>query len=597
MKPLAGWIIVFVVLGAILYWFSHNSKKSLHLDYSQFIEMVENGKIAEVNFKNGNAVVGKTTDGQKFNVYLPAPVLNDSQLTNKLIAKNVKISTKSLDSGRFLNLLLFLIVPILMIVFLIFFFKNISKQQMQQINKIDGHTKSSIRLSVSEKTTFKDVVGIDEAKAELEEMVAFLKSPKKFTKLGARIPRGVLLAGPPGCGKTLLARAVAGESGASFFFMSGSEFVEVFVGVGASRVRDTFSQAKAKSPAIIFIDELDAIGGQRGASIIRHEEREQTLNQILAEMDGFSTDIGIIVIAATNRPDILDPALLRSGRFDRHVFVPKPDLVGRREILKVHTRNIPLDEKIDLGKIAQITPGFSGADLASLANEAAIYAAKEDASVVSTRHFELARDKMIMGPARKMLIDDEEKKSIAYHEAGHTLVAKLIPGADPVERVSIIPRGMMLGVTMQMPEKDKYIKSKSYFMTQLAILLGGRVAEEIMLGLENVSSGASNDLERVTSLAGQMICEWGMGSDINFRTFGETQDVSLSGLGMPKNRGVSEKTAEAVDGEINKLIRMAYGKARGILNGNSDKLSNLAKELIEKETLSAEEIDSAISGQ
>ncbi len=597
LKALLVWSAVLVTLAIVLYFLNADRNKTEHLNYSQFIEMVESSKIAEVSFEKGNAVSGKMTDGKKFDVYLPAPVLNDSKLTSELIAKNVKISTESSKSGAFIWLLLiFLAFPVLFFVGLIFALKNASKEQNGLMNRIDSHKKSSSQLSVSEKTTFKDVAGIDEAKAELVEMVEFLKNPEKFTKLGARIPRGVLLAGPPGCGKTLLAKAFAGESGANFFFMSGSEFVEVFVGVGASRVRDTFNQAKSKSPAVIFIDELDAIGGQRGANIgFRHEEREQTLNQILAEMDGFSTDSKIIVIAATNRPDVLDPALLRPGRFDRHVFVPKPDLVGRKEILKVHIQKITLDAQIDLEKIAKITPGFSGADLANLTNEAAIFAAREEAQVVSTKHFVAARDKMIMGSERKILIDDAEKGAIAYHEAGHTLVAKLMPGADPVEKVSIIPRGMAMGVTMQMPEKDKHLTSKSYLMTQLAILLGGRLAEEIMFGPEGVSTGASNDLERVTSLAEKMVCEWGMGSDVSFRTFGETQSASLSGMGMTKNRHISEKTAEVVDSQIEQLISQARINARTILIENKDKLVNLAEKLIEKETLSGEEVDNAIS--
>jgi cell division protease FtsH len=471
------------------------------------------------------------------------------------------------------------------------------RQMQSGGNKALSFGKSKARL-ISEKSvkiTFADVAGIDEAKVEVQEIIDFLKDPNKFTKLGGKIPKGVLLVGSPGTGKTLLARAIAGEAGVPFFSISGSDFVEMFVGVGASRVRDLFEQAKKSAPCIIFIDEIDAVGRHRGAGLGGgHDEREQTLNQLLVEMDGFEGNEGIIIVAATNRPDVLDPALLRPGRFDRQVVVPQPDVKGRLEILKVHTRKIPLSENVELERIARGTPGFSGADLANLVNEAALLAARVSKTVVENNDFEAAKDKVLMGVERKsMIISEEEKRNTAYHEAGHALVAKLTPGTDPVHKVSIIPRGRALGITQQLPMDDKYTYSKDYLMKRLYVLLGGRAAEEIVL--HQMTTGAGNDIERATELARKMVTSWGMSEKIGPVTFGKKEEHIFLGREIAQHNDYSEKTAVEIDEEVKRFVSEAYLIAKGLLENNINVLEAFAKKLLEKETLDGPEIDALIA--
>jgi len=446
------------------------------------------------------------------------------------------------------------------------------------------------------KVTFTDVAGCDEAKAELEEIIDFLKDPQKFQKLGGRIPKGVLLVGPPGTGKTLLARAIAGEANVPFFSISGSDFVEMFVGVGASRVRDLFEQGKKNAPCIIFIDEIDAVGRHRGAGLGGgHDEREQTLNALLVEMDGFESNEGVILIAATNRPDVLDPALLRPGRFDRRVVVPRPDIKGREEILRVHTRKVPLSEDVDLSVIARGTPGFSGADLANLVNEAALWAARQNRKFVAMADFEMSKDKVLMGVERKsMILSEEEKRNTAYHEAGHALVATMTPGADPLHKVTIIPRGMALGVTMQLPIDDKHTYTKEFLEAQLAVLMGGRCAEEIFLG--HITTGAGNDIERATDVARQMVCDWGM-SELGPLSFGKKEEAIFLGREIAQHRDYSEDTAIRIDQEVKKIVTKAYASAREILVGNRDTLERIAQALLEREVLDAAELKLILEGK
>jgi cell division protease FtsH len=462
-----------------------------------------------------------------------------------------------------------------------------------------GKSKAKLLSDHQNKVTFNDVAGIEEAKDEVEEIIAFLKDPKKFTKLGGRIPKGVLMMGPPGTGKTLLARAIAGEAGVPFFSISGSDFVEMFVGVGASRVRDLFEQGKKNAPCIIFIDEIDAVGRHRGAGLGGgHDEREQTLNQLLVEMDGFESNEGVILIAATNRPDVLDPALLRPGRFDRRIVVPRPDVKGRLGILKVHTKRVPLAQDVDLEVIARGTPGFSGADLENLVNEAALAAARIDKTSVDMNDFELAKDKVLMGSERKsMIISDREKRTTAYHEAGHALVAKKLPGADPVHKVTIIPRGRALGVTQQLPTEDRLNLTREFAKNQIAILMGGRLAEEIIFGEANVTTGAGNDIEVATDLARKMVCEWGMSEKLGPLTFGKKEEQIFLGREFAQHQDYSEQTAIDIDGEVKRLITDNYERARRIITENLDRLKAIAEALLEHETLDAEDIDRLLAGQ
>jgi cell division protease FtsH len=459
-----------------------------------------------------------------------------------------------------------------------------------------GKSKARLLNEDQQKVTFKDVAGIEEAKEEVEEIIDFLRDPKKFTRLGGRIPKGVLLVGAPGTGKTLLAKAIAGEAEVPFFSISGSDFVEMFVGVGASRVRDLFVQGKKNAPCLIFIDEIDAVGRHRGAGLGGgHDEREQTLNQLLVEMDGFESNEGVIIIAATNRPDVLDPALLRPGRFDRNVLVPKPDIKGREEILKVHTAKSPLSDDVDLAVIARGTPGFSGADLSNLVNEAALMAARTGKDKIEQAEFDSAKDKLLMGTERRsMVISDEEKKSTAYHEAGHTLVAKLIPGTDPIHKVTIIPRGMALGLTQQLPIDDRHTYNKEYLMSSIAVLMGGRAAEEIVL--KQLTTGAGNDLERATEMARKMVCEWGMSEKLGPLTFGKKEEHIFLGKEITQSREFSEHTAETIDSEVTRIVMENYKRAKELVGSHVDVLHKLADELLEKEGLDGPEIDRIVFG-
>jgi cell division protease FtsH len=556
--------------------------------FSEFIAKLDAGSVEEVVITE-NYVTGRLRDGKKFKTYLAAY----PDLVKDLKAKGVKITAKPPDQNPWYVNFFFSWGPIIFLVLIWIFFM---RQMQTGGNKALSFGKSKAKL-VSDKAvkiTFADVAGIEEAKEEVQEIIDFLKSPQKFSKLGGKIPKGVLLVGAPGTGKTLLAKAIAGEAGVPFFSISGSDFVEMFVGVGASRVRDLFEQAKKSAPCIIFIDEIDAVGRHRGAGIGGgHDEREQTLNQLLVEMDGFEGNAGVIILAATNRPDVLDPALLRPGRFDRQVVVPVPDVKGRLEIIKVHTKNIPLDENVNLEVIARGTPGFTGADLANLVNEAALLAARKSKTNVDMSDFEFAKDKVLMGVERKsMIISEEEKKNTAYHEAGHTLVAKLTPGTDPIHKVSIIPRGRALGVTQQLPIDDRYTYSKDYLLKTLDVLLGGRAAEEI--ALKHMTTGAGNDLERATELARRMVTEWGMSEKLGPLTFGKKDEQIFLGREIAKHKDYSEKTATDIDEEVKRLVMEAYESAKAIVSENFDFLDALAKALLEKETMDAVEIEALV---
>ena len=582
------WLLIGIMMILLFNLLGTPRKAEQEMIFSEFMTKLEAGDIEEVTIK-GDVINGQLKDGKKFKTF----AVEYPELVKMLRSKDVKITVKPEEQNPWYWNLFFSWGPIIFLVVIWIFFM---RQMQTGGNKAlsFGKAKAKMISEKSVKTTFADVAGIEEAKAEVQEIIDFLKDPQKFQKLGGKIPKGVLLVGAPGTGKTLLARAIAGEAGVPFFSISGSDFVEMFVGVGASRVRDLFDQAKKTSPCIIFIDEIDAVGRHRGAGLGGgHDEREQTLNQLLVEMDGFEANQGVIIIAATNRPDVLDPALLRPGRFDRQVVVPQPDVKGRLEILKVHTKNIPLDEHVNLDEIARGTPGFSGADLENLVNESALLAARKGKSKVERSDFEFAKDKVLMGVERKsMIISEVEKKNTAYHEAGHTLVAKLTPGTDPLHKVSIIPRGRALGVTQQLPIDDKYTYSKDYLLKALAILLGGRAAEEI--ALNHTTTGAGNDLERATELARKMVTEWGMSEKLGPLTFGKKVEQIFLGREIAQHKDYSEKTAVDIDEEVKRIILDAYGTAKSLLTENQDLLEMLAKELLEKETLDGSEIDALI---
>jgi cell division protease FtsH len=556
--------------------------------FSDFMTKVEAGEVDEVVIKE-NLITGRLRDGKKFRTYSAGY----PELVKELRAKGVKIAAKPPEQNPWYVNFFFSWGPIIFLALVWIFFM---RQMQTGGNKALSFGKSKARLvsDKSVKVTFADVAGVEEAKAEVQEIIDFLRDPQKFSKLGGKIPKGVLLVGAPGSGKTLLAKAIAGEAAVPFFSISGSDFVEMFVGVGASRVRDLFEQAKKSAPCIVFIDEIDAVGRHRGAGLGGgHDEREQTLNQLLVEMDGFEGTEGVIIVAATNRPDVLDPALLRPGRFDRQVVVPIPDVKGRLEILKVHTRKIPLDSDVNLEVLARGTPGFSGADLANLINEAALLAARKSKSKVDMPEFESAKDKVLMGVERKsMIISDEEKKNTAYHEAGHALVAKLTPGTDPIHKVSIIPRGRALGVTQQLPLDDRYTYSKDYLLKALDVLLGGRAAEE--LALHHMTTGAGNDLERATDLARRMVTEWGMSEKLGPLTFGKKDEQIFLGREIAKHKDYSEKIAEEIDEEVRNLVTGAYEVAKKLLSENYDLLDIFARELLEKETIDGHDIDRMI---
>ena len=589
-RSLFIWLLIGVMMILLFNLMNSPGKTETELIFSDFMTKLDSGEVQEVTIK-GNVVTGQTKDGKDFKTY----AAEDPELIKTLRGKNVRITVKPEDQNPWYWSLFFSYGPIILLVALWIFFM---RQMQTGGNKALSFGKAKVKL-ISEKSvkiTFADVAGIEEAKAEVQEIIDFLKDPQKFQKLGGKMPKGVLLVGAPGTGKTLLARAIAGEAGVPFFSMSGSDFVEMFVGVGASRVRDLFDQAKKNSPCIIFIDEIDAVGRHRGAGLGGgHDEREQTLNQLLVEMDGFEANQGVIIIAATNRPDVLDPALLRPGRFDRQVIVPPPDVKGRLEILKVHTKNIPVDENINLEEIARGTPGFSGADLENLVNEAALLAARKAKTKVEKSDFESAKDKVLMGVERKsMIISEEEKKNTAYHEAGHALVAKMTPGTDPLHKVSIIPRGRALGVTQQLPIDDKYTYSKDYLLKALTVLLGGRAAEEI--ALHHTTTGAGNDLERATDLARKMVTEWGMSDRLGPLTFGKKEEQIFLGREIARHKDYSEKTAIDIDEEVKKIVVEAYHTARSLLSENQDILEIFAKTLLEKETMDSDEIDALIRG-
>jgi cell division protease FtsH len=590
MKNLLFWIaalILFIFLWQVV---QPSSAAKKDVIFSQFMSEVEQGRVEEVMIQD-NQVRGKFTDGQTFKTVI-APGYSD--LVKILRDNNVRITVKDTSKSPLLAVLVNFFPILLIVVFWIFFMR----QMQAGGNKAMSFGKSRAKLfsGQQKKLTFKDVAGVEEAEEELGEIIEFLKEPRKFQRLGGRIPKGVLLVGAPGTGKTLLARAVAGEADVPFFSISGSDFVEMFVGVGASRVRDLFDQGKKHAPCLIFIDEIDAVGRQRGAGLGGgHDEREQTLNQLLVEMDGFDSNEGIILIAATNRPDILDSALLRPGRFDRRIVVNMPDVKGREEILGVHVRKVPLKNDVDLKVLARSTPGFCGADLANLVNEAALVAARLGQDNVMMKDMEYAKDKVLMGVERKsMIISDEEKKNTAYHEAGHALMAALIPEADPIHKVTIIPRGLALGLTQQLPLDDRYTYTKDYLEAQLSVLLAGRVAENMFLN--KTTTGSANDFEKSTEIARKMVCQWGM-SELGPLTFGERDDLIFLGRDLAAHKNFSEKTSERIDEEVKKIIMRCLNRTQELMEANRDKLVKIAQLLLEKEAVGSDEINAIIDGK
>ncbi len=586
-KNLLIWIVV-IFLGLFI-WniFQGSGVKKSEITFSEFLDSVILGNVEKVTI-TGNKIEGVFKDERQFKTVAPSQY---TDLIKILREKNVSIVVKDTSTSPILSLIGTLSPFILFFILWLLFIKQLQVGGNKAFTF--GKSRAKLVTDSSKRVTFEDVAGVDEAKEELKEIIEFLKDPQKFQRLGGRIPKGVILIGPPGTGKTLLAKAVAGEANVPFFSISGSDFVELFVGVGASRVRDLFDQAKKHAPCLVFIDELDAVGRERGAGLGGgHDEREQTLNQLLVEMDGFDPNDGIIVIAATNRPDILDSALLRPGRFDRRIVVNKPDVKGREEILKVHTRKVPLAADVDLKLLAKTTPGFSGADLANMVNEAALNAARNNQKFVTMKDFEYAKDKVLMGAERRsLIISEEEKRIVAFHEAGHVIVANSIPEADPIHKVSIIPRGLALGVTQQLPLDDRYNYTKSYLNAQIAVLLAGRIAEEIALGKE--TTGAGNDFEQATEIARKMVCKWGM-SELGPLTFADRDDMVFLGRDLAVRKDFSEETARKIDEEIKKIIMTNYNRAKEILENKRDVLSKLAETLLERESLTGEEIKEII---
>ncbi len=591
-KTVGFWVVI--LLSAFLLWqvvkASTNGQKDKEVNFSQFLSDVDQGKVKEVTITS-QEVRGKYSDNSAFHTTAP---VNDPDMIKNLRDKGVEMNFRDINAGSWPTWLLNF-APLILLAALWFF---MIRQMQTGGNKALSFGKSRARLlsMQQKKVTFKDVAGVEEAKEELKEIIEFLREAQKFQKLGGRIPKGVLLVGPPGTGKTLLARAVAGEANVPFFSISGSDFVEMFVGVGASRVRDLFEQGKKNAPCIIFIDEIDAVGRHRGAGLGGgHDEREQTLNQLLVEMDGFESNDGVILMAATNRPDVLDPALLRPGRFDRRVVVNRPDVRGREEILRVHTRKIPIADDVNLSVLARGTPGFSGADLANMVNEAALSAARQNRKAVLMFDFELAKDKVLMGVERKSLIlTEEEKKVTAYHEAGHALVAAKLPNSDPLHKVTIIPRGMALGLTMQLPIDDKHNYTKDYLETMIAIMMGGRIAEEVFLN--QMSTGAGNDIERATEMARKMVCEFGM-SELGPLTFGKKEEQIFLGREINQHRDYSEATAIKIDEAVRRMIGDGYNTAKSIISENKEALKRIALALLDREVLDANEIRMLIEGQ
>jgi cell division protease FtsH len=588
-KNLALWLVISLMV-ILLFNMFHQPRQSSHeASYSQFLASVQKGDVSQVTIQ-GDRILGTYNDGRPFRTFAP----RDSDLIRILRERGVEIQAKPDEENPwYMNILISWFPMLLLIGVWIFFMR----QMQVGGGKAMSFGKSRARLlnETSKKVMFEDVAGVDEAKEELKEIVEFLKDPKKFTRLGGRIPKGVLLVGAPGTGKTLLARAIAGEAGVPFFAISGSDFVEMFVGVGASRVRDLFMQGKKNAPCIIFIDEIDAVGRHRGAGLGGgHDEREQTLNQLLVEMDGFESNEGVILIAATNRPDVLDPALLRPGRFDRQVVVPVPDIRGRDEILKVHVRQKPLAPDVNVRTLAKGTPGFSGADLENLVNEAALLAARKSKDFIDMSDFEEAKDKVMMGLERKsMILSEQEKRTTAYHEGGHALVARFLPWADPLHKVTIIPRGRALGLTQQLPEDDRHTYSKDYLSDSIAILMGGRVAEELVFN--QMTTGASNDIERATHLARRMVCEWGMSKELGPLNFGRKDEQVFLGRDIVQHRDYSEHTAISIDREVRALVEDNYQRAKTILSEHIDLLNRIAQALLEKETLDLKDLDQIIA--
>ena len=587
-KNIALWLVISLVFVLLYHIFSQPKGAQENVVYSDFLTSVDRGQVKEVTIQGEN-ISGKLADGKSFKTFMP----KDTDIVKNLVSKNVRISAKPTEESPWYMTLLISWFPMLLLIGVWIFFM---RQMQSGGGKAMAFGKSRARLMTDKgtKVTFEDVAGIDEAKAELEEVIEFLRDPKKFTRLGGRIPKGVLLVGPPGTGKTLLARAIAGEANVPFLSISGSDFVEMFVGVGASRVRDLFTQGKKHAPCIIFIDEIDAVGRHRGAGLGGgHDEREQTLNQLLVEMDGFESNEGVILVSATNRPDVLDPALLRPGRFDRQVVVPLPDVKGREKILEVHAKRLPLDKDVNFQVIARGTPGFSGADIENLVNEAALYAARTSKDRVDLNDFDYAKDKVLMGAERRsMVISEDEKKNTAYHEAGHAMVARLQEGTDPIHKVTIIPRGRALGLTQQLPIDEKHTYAKEYLLKNIAILLGGRAAEELVL--KDFTTGAGNDIERATGLARKMVCEWGMSETMGPLSYGKKEEQIFLGREFATHKDYSELSAQKIDAEVSRIITSSYELAKSLLKDNIDVLNRLAAELLEKEVLNAEELDAII---
>ena len=594
-KNMLLWLVIAIVLMSVFNNFGGREERSNILNYSDFMSKVKLGEIGTVTLQ-GRYILGETKDGIKFKTY--SPESNNTPLIGELLDNKVTIIAKEEEPPSLLLSIFLNFAPVLLLIgFWIFFMRQMQGGAGGRGAMSFGKSKARMLSEDQNKVTFEDVAGIEEAKEEVGELVEFLREPAKFQKLGGRIPSGVMLTGNPGTGKTLLARAIAGEAKVPFFSISGSDFVEMFVGVGASRVRDMFEQAKKHAPCIIFIDEIDAVGRQRGAGLGGgHDEREQTLNQLLVEMDGFEGNEGVIVIAATNRPDVLDPALLRPGRFDRQVYVPLPDIRGRSLILKVHMRKVPVAEDVDSNILARGTPGFSGADLANLVNEAALFAARASKRLVDMDDFEKAKDKVIMGAERRSIVMPErERMNTAYHESGHTVVAKVLPNTDPVHKVTIIPRGRSLGVTMQLPEEDRYSHDRDSLLSTISVLMGGRIAEEVFM--DQMTTGATNDFERATDLARNMVVRWGMSDVMGTRVYGENESEVFLGRDVTTHKNLSDSTAKQVDDEIRRIIDEQYEIARKIIEDNRDKIELMMKSLLEWETLDATQINDVMAGK
>ena len=586
-KNIALWLVICLMVVMLFQVFKQPERGGTGLSYSEFLNMVERGNVVQVTIQGEN-ISGISSQGP-FRTYAP----KDPELIKLLRSKEVRITAKPEEDSNWFQVFLSWVPMLLLIGVWIFFMRQMQVGGGKALSF--GKSRARLMSDSQEKVTFDDVAGIDEAKDELQEIIEFLRDPRKFTRLGGRIPKGVLLVGAPGTGKTLLARAIAGEAGVPFFSISGSDFVEMFVGVGASRVRDLFMQGKKHAPCIIFIDEIDAVGRHRGAGLGGgHDEREQTLNQLLVEMDGFESNEGVILISATNRPDVLDPALLRPGRFDRQVVVPVPDVKGREEILRVHVKKTVLGDNVDMQTLARGTPGFTGADLENMVNEAALMAARRGKDRVEMVDFEDAKDKVLMGAERKsMIISEEEKKTTAYHESGHTLVAKMLPKTDPIHKVTIIPRGRALGLTQQLPIDEKHTYPKDYLLNSLCILMGGRAAEEIVLGMQ--TTGAGNDIERATTLARKMVCEFGMSDSLGPLSFGKKEDQIFLGREIAQHRDYSELTAQKIDEEVRAIVTDSYAKTSNLIRENLEALHQLAGALLEKETLDGKQIDEILA--